>query len=605
MDKLNIDFKSLLPYVIDAFSSVYGEEYRSIISKRINNCIILSYHDVDGLNDYVSYLKRCKGRELSIRFLDEIGIDVQTNGIDNYAKPLDKKIRNVLDCLIDSSFGFSINPDYWAPLLAFDSNNKNNKEKLLENKIKIINYFLNNSKDKITYRNFESFTKTDEYLQILKKINEFKIIYKKLLSEYYDWEKQLAPYEKYIEDENKRKDDILQKKKNELFREIVGLLPLSTIKYNFKEQINIVLGDEDISSKTNIEFFSDEQMKKLKSPYVSRYKKESIVSRQLDYLKILGITIPNKEMIDCTSKDDIINYLSFLNQDDVRKYIPSEDLISFISSTREKKYEEAIRKYYTSRKDYINIMEEFGYKHFEYSYDIYNIIKNKLVCLLQNDLYNDNNEFISIMFYTIRIGDGGCLSQYFIHECGHVIDNSELGCGFENFHYFGENIKINPYDNTCRKYEKFNETLDDMFTIEANKYLQSKGIYLIEPKELTSLDTSNCNTSSLVKSLLQPLVQKFKKQVAKAKITLEPQELIKYIGKDNYEELVDAVNKVDFLCNNGLGIEFDNSSENFMVREYNIQLERVKQIYINIDNYYVNKFGVFPKNEFEESVIKR
>ena len=42
-----------------------------------------------------------------------------------------------------------------------------------------------------------------------------------------------------------------------------------------------------------------------------------------------------------------------------------------------------------------------------------------------------------------------------------------------------------------------------------------------------------------------------------------------------------------------------------MVREYNIQLERVKQIYINIDNYYVNKFGVFQKNEFEESVIKR
>ena len=39
MDKLNIDFKSLLPYVIDAFSSVYGDEYRSIISKKINNSI--------------------------------------------------------------------------------------------------------------------------------------------------------------------------------------------------------------------------------------------------------------------------------------------------------------------------------------------------------------------------------------------------------------------------------------------------------------------------------------------------------------------------------------------------------------------------------------
>ena len=124
MDKLNIDFKSLLPYVIDAYSSIYGEEYRPIISKKLNNSIIVSYHDYEGLSNYVSYLKKCKGREFSIRFLDEIGIDVKEHKKENYTEPLDESITDILENLIDSVYGFSNEAEKWSPLLAFDSNNK-------------------------------------------------------------------------------------------------------------------------------------------------------------------------------------------------------------------------------------------------------------------------------------------------------------------------------------------------------------------------------------------------------------------------------------------------------------------------------------------------
>jgi len=608
MDKLNIDFKSLLPYVIDAFSSVYGDEYRSVISKKINNSHIVSYHDFEGLRDYVSYLKICKSREFSIRFLDEIGIDVQVHKKDNYTEPLDSKIRDILECLIDSSFGFSESADYWAPLLAFDSNNKNNPKKLLANKIKIINYLLGNVQDKITEENFESFTETKEFLELLKKINEFKMIYKKLLSEYNDWAKQLAPYEKYIEDEKKRKKDILQKKKNELFREIFDQLPLtvkdSISSKTFEEQQAIILGSTDISSKSNIEAFSYEQMEKLKSPSVELSDKFWIVYWQSNYFKKLGITIPNEKMLECNSEEDITNYLTFLNQDDIKKYIPTEELISYISATREKKYEEALREYYTTRKDFTDAMNFFANNQNNFEH-IYEQIKNKRVCIAGHGGHNDKNDFFSIMFYTVRINDGGYLLQSFMHECGHIIDQIEIGIGFEHFDSFDENIKKNPYDNAFRKYEKFNETLNDMFTIEAIKFLQSQGIYLIEPKELTLLDTSNHNTASITKDLLQPLLQKFKKQVIKAKINSEPQELIKYIGEDNFEELVDAVNKVDYLSRNGVMPKIDKSPEDAMVIEYFEQIERVKQIYNNIDNYYANKFGDFPTSEPEGTTKRR
>ncbi len=192
-----------------------------------------------------------------------------------------------------------------------------------------------------------------------------------------------------------------------------------------------------------------------------------------------------------------------------------------------------------------------------------------------------------------------------MHEMGHIIDQSQKGVGFEAFNDFNTNCKKNPYDKAYRKYEKFNETLNDIFTIEATRILQEQGIYLLESEEFTSLDTNNCNTALITKNLLQPLLQKFRQQVIKAKINAEPEELTKYIGKENFEELVDAVNKVDHLSRNGVIPKIDESPEDTMVIEYFEQVERVKQIYINIDSYYANKFGNLPTDGFEETIKKR
>ena len=610
MDNLKIDFYSLLPYVIDAYTSVYGDEYRSIISQRLNNTAIISYHDVEGLNDYIAYIKCCKAREFSIRFLEEIGIDVQKYKKSNYTEPLDSKLTEILDCLIDASFGFSKDVDFWSPVRAFDANNKTHPQKLLENKIKIINYLLGNESEQITEKNFDFFVKTKEFSELLKKINDLKAVHEKLLFEYNDWENQFIPYEKYIEDEKKRKENILQKKKNELFRQVFDQLP-SVIKdtlsnKSFEEQQNIILGGiggVDIAAKSHIEYFHYEYMEKLKSSEVKLYDKFWIVFRQSTYLRGLGITIPNENMLKCESEEDIINFLSFLNQDDIRKYIPSDELISYISSTREKKYEEALREYYTTRNDFTDAMKVFSNNPDNFE-KVYYLIKNKNICIFNHGSITNNNEFISIMFYTIKENHGGDLFYIFMHENGHIIDQTQKGIAFESFDDVGNNER-NPYDNTFRKYEKFNETQNDIFTQEAVKILQDQGIYLIEPKEFTKLDNSNCNTSAITKKLLQPLVQKFRQQIIRAKINTNPEELIMYIGENNFEDLVDTVNKVDYLSRNGVKSKIDKSPEDAMVKEYFQQVERAKQIYINIDNYYANKFGNLQTDGFEETTKKR
>lgn len=604
MDELSIDFNSLLPYVISAFTAVYGEEYRAMITKKINNALIVSYHDVEGLSDYILYITRCKRRELSIKFLEQIGIDIQEYKKNNYTSKLDDEIENILQYYIGtSSLAFDRNFDFLAPLMAFVQNNNNsNLSILLENKIKLINHLLGTEYKQVTKENFELFKKTNKYLELLKKINEMNLIYKKILLEYKEWKNKLLPYEEYIKYEEKRKKTILQKKKDELFEEIFSRLslPIRTILLDktVEQQQRAILGCLDISSTSIVENFRLEQMEKLRNPDIDTYEKRLIGFYQSDYLNSLGIFVPKELISGNNSKEDCDNYLNFLNQYSIRKYIPDEELISYISATRKKKYEEALNEYYTTRKDFTDIMAGIDSRN---NFDtIYNSIKNKQICVLGQGTTNENNEFISIMFYTIRKNDGGFLFYNFMHENGHIIDQNQTGCGFESYDDFNKNDRKNPYNKAFRKYEKWNETLNDIFTMEAVEFLQKQGIYLIEPQIFTSLDIENNNTHSITKNLLQPLIKKFRSQIISAKVNANPKELSKYIGEENFEELVDVVNKVDYLSKSGVVTKINTSSEDAMVKDYLAQLERIKQIYMNIDDYYTNHFMNLSTDTFVE-----
>ena len=48
MNLFNIDTTKHLNSIIDAYSSVYGEEYHDIISSKIKKAIIIQFYDIDG-----------------------------------------------------------------------------------------------------------------------------------------------------------------------------------------------------------------------------------------------------------------------------------------------------------------------------------------------------------------------------------------------------------------------------------------------------------------------------------------------------------------------------------------------------------------------------
>lgn len=584
MDKLNIDLKSILPHVIDAFTHVYGEEYIAIIQYKIINANIFQYYDLEGLNDYIRDIKEIKKQEMYTEFLKEIGINLEN---ENSLATIDDETKRQLEDIVGPFYAFKKEYERRIPLRAFLSNYRFELEDIVVDKIKVFNFLLGDSHETITEKNYNSFKETNEYQELLIKINEYNKLYDEFSEEYRDFEQKLLPYENFIEQERKRKESILKKKKEELFKEILPKLPQSICddisNKSLDEQMSIILEPRDLAFTTKIEAFSSEKMAKLKDPQVSEFEKESIKGMQLKFLSQFEIYIPNEELI----KYNIDNYLNFLNNDVVKKYIPKEELVDYISAERPKRYEDAIKEYYTTRRDFVEI-----YKNFEENENnlehIYEKLKNKIICV--NSALG-NGTFISFMFYSIGRKMLGSLLFAFMHECGHLIDLSEKGCGFEIDIFSVHDLEKNTYDEAHRKYEKFNETLNDMFTMEALEFLHKQDIYLIEPRKYTSQDESNCNTFLIVKQLLEPLIQKFRKQVIKAKINTNPDELIRYIGNENYEQLVDAVNKVDYLARNGLVSKIDKSPEDEMVLDYYNEVERVKQIYNNIDDYYANNFS--------------
>lgn len=589
MTDITIDVEKILPFIIKKFTEVYGNEYSDIISTRLKTATIFQYYNIESLGSYIHNVLTLKERELSVKLLESIGennLDLEKYKKDKYKFNFDDDVEEILRKYIGTScYGFSEESNYWAPLKAFNPDNDSNQFKVFENRLVLINYLLGDNHEEITADNFDSFTKTEEYAEILKKVAELNAIYDPLLLEYKNFKSKMTQHIDFIDSEKKRKYKVLTKKKSEILQDIYQKLPpavINAIKDKpLSEQINIVMGYSfNIGGSSNIESFSQDAMESLKSESISQTKKFLIATQQAKYLTRLDPNIINKEIINPDSDEWIDEYLNLLNQDNVKQYIPSSDVIDYISSNRKKMYEEAIKEYYTTRQDFIDIKTAFGEDLKKDLDDIYELIKNETICITSSNNYKDGTA--PIMLYGVR--DYGYLFYSFAHECGHIIDKiSPYGSGFDKN---GANVSKNPYDESYRKYEKFNETLNDIFTTEVVKSLQNQGIYLIEPKEYTLSDIDNCNTSLITRNILQPLLLSFRQQIIKAKVNSDSSILTSYIGEENFEELVDVVNKVDYLSRNGVVPKIDTSPDDEMVKDYYKQLERAQNIYLNIDSYY-------------------
>lgn len=97
MNLLDINIQNYIPDIVDAYTKVYGTENGNVIERRISKINYVMYNNIDGMRSYVYFLEECKKKELAIKFLKQIGIDVSKQEGKSYAEDLDTDIDTLID----------------------------------------------------------------------------------------------------------------------------------------------------------------------------------------------------------------------------------------------------------------------------------------------------------------------------------------------------------------------------------------------------------------------------------------------------------------------------------------------------------------------------
>ena len=302
--------------------------------------------------------------------------------------------------------------------------------------------------------------------------------------------------------------------------------------------------------------------------------------KTIDENQIIFLNFLLEEQEEFYSKEDVERF--FKTTKGQETYTKIQNYIKIYNKLLEEYiiYSKKLEKYQTSLKNKKEELEEIISK-------IGDTKENRQVLeiILENPkiFVQIKNVENPILFYTIR--QGGVLDYTMLHEFCHVIETNKengkcVGSGFDITE------ELNPYRKDKRKYERLNENFTDIFSIQATRTLHKKGKYLLEPQELVIPNIMDYNTSGITKKMLIPFLQKYKKQIIEARIIRNIDKLLEIIGENNFEELNDCINKVDYLIEKkNLNKYIGKKEKNEVVKKYNGQLERLKTIYANMELY--------------------
>jgi len=582
MNVLKPDFNTYMPDIIDAYTQVFGEEYRDVIVRKIKSMVMIFYSNYEGVESYCAFLEKCQEMECIIKFFDKIGVDLSSFSGKSY-----------VDLAQDENF-LNLFFEYMSGIKAINYTSSKNfqllslkeQQKVIKNKIRFLNFLRGPNADEITEDNFDEFCKTEEYMELMLKVYTYINIHEEIFNSEADFT-QMASYKEFVDGEKSRFMKLFNEIKYGAFKILYENLPeemverldkIPTIEERCKA---IFVGD--IDRKAYIEYFSEEDSLRLEDDKISQAQNMKIYYYRLKYLKSMGADIGYIDMSNCYNM-----YRELIQRDDIQSLIPSQEQIEELSMLRNSVLETVQMEFFSNSSIIYNgkrclvrdiAIDEIFYKNFI----------SKSVCVAKGV---ENGKTFPRMFFTVRAGNEGYLDFTYLHELCHLIESSITidefwKTGFETLYDDVEKNEMNPYNPQKRKYEIFNETLADIFALEAREILHRKGIYILEPKEHIGNDASNCNTSSITKKMLIPLLNKYRKYVVRARMSADISKLTDVIGLENFEELNDIINKVDYLVKHGLEQKLRNGeNEDSIVAAYCVQLERLGNVYSSMELYH-------------------
>lgn len=458
-----ITLQKYLPQITETFIGYYGEENRRNIEKKFQNILLICTQTPNGLKSKLFSLKKDYSRELIKNFFNKINLDYTEDNI--------KKI-----------FGDNEPAFDYPSLLPIEKYLKIINDEDMP--IYLKNSFLRDIKPLITLfypsvEDIDTFVKTNE----LAKLNKICDIYREILNEYNSLKKEIKPYTDYLNECKKIKKNLKRKYTLELVQKFQEYFSNEEIK-NFKEKgylsgkILLYLG-YTLETPSMVEAFSTESQKIIDDPKSISWQATSIMNDRIKFFKDMGLDLGDK-------------YQNYQDNPKCRKLIPSQDLIKEIRDTKEDLEMRMYNEYFTSISEYTNTRNKIDTLNLHLKDDGYNAGTFMYAgTYVTPNVKWENGSFIPFSLVNINFDNiDDFMDKRIIHELNHVYELDLLGvdetganytCGWEKFHESvdSEDELWPLYEtNEKRKYELFNEIINELIAQEITEQMHDKGIYI-------------------------------------------------------------------------------------------------------------------------------
>ena len=273
-------------------------------------------------------------------------------------------------------------------------------------------------------------------------------------------------------------------------------------------------------------------------------------------------------------------YQTLIERDDVKKLIPSFDVVKKYTEYKERSADFVARKIVFTSKSVELAKEKYGEDFNGLNLAaLFNFTRAKTVTSEYKNNLNGKNQILITISPSEK--SSGVLDYVYLHEFCHALEEdleNNQGCGFEDWSDKYKNA-CNPYLPNKRLFEIINETVTDIYAIEAKKILHQKGIYMAGENYLTS-NLNSLNTNVILKRMLMPLINNYYSEVKQFRLYHNKKPLFDAIGEENFLEINDIINITDAIIM-GFSNNYEEIMQNESVKE---QIQRLKAVYERIAN---------------------
>lgn len=581
---------------IELFVSYYGEENRSKIEEQFSNAMFIAYQTPKGLEYSLNRLEDIKTKELVEEIVKDNNINLTSKDIMNdnsfeyeslhpiklyievyelysigkdgrkkksYEKLyeyLKQYVPNITYEFIEkignnNEILYNMNLPSWIEETIKRSTFQDQIEKKYQDKIKDAMPILTKIDPSVTIDNIEEKFKNDKFIEM----NTIVEKYYQKRKEYYEFKDKFKDkyetvnYNKKLEEKLgdsiykayvKDNIDLLPKEKqNELEKYLSDNENISEIPLYIKN----ILGFS-INSNCIIDSFSQESEEILNNEKKPDWIKSTIIEDRIKYFKSLGIDLGD-------------NYQNYVEKKEIW---PSKKRIEKFVMVKNRLVNEFNNTYYSNIIPHKTIRAEIDKKGLVDNDDSYNATMyiRKTTCVNPNIIEeNDEYKLFSLVLINCDLAVSENIDHYINHELNHLYelslinassDKYNISCGWdiieEQISEKNNYIDTVNIDKTTRKYELFNEIINETIAQEITEKMQSQKIEVFsnqtdQYKGQTSYEHTNY--------LIRDFYKEYKEDIIKSRSDHNINIILDKVGKENFEQLNDL-----FLIHNNNFQEF-------------------------------------------------